>query len=115
MDAAFNTVNNLGLGITNLIILDGGGSFIFKANGTEVTGTFENRRINTIGVVTPTYSIYDVNRDGVVDGRDIACVMEYYMWRDTDPGWNDDVAKCDINGDGVIDIVDLVLVYANFD
>lgn len=47
---AYNTLNSLGLGITNAIMLDGGGSFILKRNGSEVAGTTENRRINTIGL-----------------------------------------------------------------
>jgi chromosome partitioning protein len=44
------TLGSMGLGITNAIALDGGGSFILKNNWTEVAGTAEDRRINTLGV-----------------------------------------------------------------
>ena len=43
-----NTLNNLGLGIQNAIMLDGGGSFIFKYSGTTRAETTENRQINNI-------------------------------------------------------------------
>lgn len=43
-----NTLNNLGLGIQNAIMLDGGGSFIFKYSGTPRAETTENRQINNI-------------------------------------------------------------------
>jgi hypothetical protein len=47
---AYNTLTSMGLGITNAIMLDGGGSFILKNNWTEVAGTSEDRMINTLGV-----------------------------------------------------------------
>ena len=43
-----NTLNDLGLGIQNAIMLDGGGSFIFKYDGTTRAETTENRKINNI-------------------------------------------------------------------
>lgn len=43
-----NTLNNLGLGIQNAIMLDGGGSFIFKYSGTPRAEITENRQINNI-------------------------------------------------------------------
>lgn len=37
-----------GMGFTDVIKLDGGGSYIFNVNGTPVSSTSENRRINSI-------------------------------------------------------------------
>ena len=51
------------------------------------------------------YSIYDTNRDGVVDQLDITRVQRYY-------GVYDPI--CDVNGDGTVDINDLILVLNNF-
>ena len=51
------------------------------------------------------YSRYDVNRDGVVNQLDITRVQRYY-------GEYDPI--CDVNGDGIVDINDLILVLNNF-
>ena len=59
------------------------------------------------------YPTFDVNQDGNVDGRDIAFAMDYYMMSTTSPGWGEIAARCDVSGDGRVDIVDLVLIYAN--
>ena len=59
------------------------------------------------------YSVYDLNRDDVVDLRDISVAMMYYMAQAGDANW--DTAKvADVNGDGVVDIEDLILIRANF-
>lgn len=51
MKCAFNSMcwALVALGIYDAIKLDGGGSFILK-NDTELQGTYENRRINNIGI-----------------------------------------------------------------
>ena len=78
------------------------------------------------------YSIYDVNRDGTVDLADVACAAFFYMAEDTDGDWEDKypfeifgtnpveylwVPPCqaDVNGDGVVDIEDMILIMENYD
>ena len=58
------------------------------------------------------HSPFDLNQDGTIDGRDIALAMNYYMLTDRDHGWDETAKRCDMNGDGKIDIIDLVLIYA---
>jgi hypothetical protein len=58
------------------------------------------------------FSIYDVNRDGVVDQLDLTMAQLYYMAKTGDANW--DIAKyADVNGDGVVDIEDLILILKN--
>ena len=57
------------------------------------------------------YSLYDVNRDGIVDLLDISAALDAFMAEPGDANWN---AACDVNGDGIIDTLDLVLIRANF-
>ena len=49
----------------------------------------------------------DVNDDGTVDDKDIAAVIRYILEGDSE-GFN--FAKADMNGDGVINVADIVLV-----
>jgi hypothetical protein len=59
--------------------------------------------------VGKSFSIYDVNRDGVVDQLDLTMAQLYYMAKVGDANW--DVAKyADVNGDGIVDIEDLILI-----
>ena len=78
--------------------------------------------INIIDV----FSIYDINKDGVVDELDLAILALYCGSRSSDVGWetyfavrdvrNDPIYAylCDINGDGMIDMLDLLELLANF-
>ena len=65
-------------------------------------------------VAAPQYSRFDVNLDGIVNGLDLAFLMEYYSMTNAHPGWDDIAERCDFNEDGRIDVIDLVLLYSNF-
>jgi len=58
------------------------------------------------------FSKYDVNRDGVVDQLDLTAAQLFFMAKEGDANWN--VAKfADVNGDGCVDIEDLILILKN--
>ena len=55
----------------------------------------------------------DVNNDGVVNILDLRTVATYFDVKQGDPLWSA-ASAYDLNGNGVIDIYDLVLIGANF-
>jgi hypothetical protein len=57
------------------------------------------------------HKLGDVNRDGVIDGKDLALVSKAYGSKPGDANWNPDA---DLNGDGVVDSYDLAIVTAHF-
>lgn len=63
---------------------------------------------------------YDLNGDGKVNQLDITIAQAFYQARSTDSDWNTPGANgaapsaCDVTGDGVVDIQDLIAVYLNF-
>lgn len=63
---------------------------------------------------------YDLNGDGKVDQLDITIAQAFYQARSTDSDWNTPGANgaapsaCDVTGDGVVDIQDLIAIYLNF-
>ena len=69
---------------------------------TFVTANLDDTRVTT----TIYVNIYDVNRDGVVDLLDITRAQRFY-------GTND--AICDVNGDGEVNIADLILILNHCD
>ena len=52
-----------------------------------------------------SYSIYDVNHDGIVDQLDLTRAQRFY-------GTDDKV--CDVNKDGEVNIGDLIMILNNF-
>ena len=60
---------------------------------------------------TITYSIYDVNEDGIVDQLDITRAQRAYGASDGDDNW---IARADVNHDGTVDINDLILILNNY-
>jgi len=70
---------------------------------------------------------YDLNKDGVVDLIDLGIMLLYVGFNENDPEWatlvkvNDrngigiTPKDCDVNGDGEIDMADLIELIANFD
>ena len=56
-------------------------------------------------------AVTDINRDGIVNMRDVAIVSRAYGSSAEDPIWNPDA---DLNRDGVIDISDVALVAYDF-
>lgn len=53
----------------------------------------------------------DINGDGKVTLEDLSIAMKYYMVDSTSEIWNR-AKKCDINGDSVIDLADLIAISA---
>ena len=51
------------------------------------------------------YSIYDVNRDGVVNQLDLTRAQRYY---------GTDDAVCDVDGSGEVNIADLILILNHY-
>lgn len=79
----------------------------------------------TTGAIDPdeihfTVANYDLNGDGKVDQLDITIAQAFYQTRSTDSDWNTPGANgaapsaCDVTGDGVVDIQDLIAIYLNF-
>lgn len=79
----------------------------------------------TTGAIDPdeirfTAANYDLNGDGKVDQLDITIAQAFYQARSTDSDWNTPGANgaapsaCDVTGDGVVDIQDLIAIYLNF-
>ena len=64
--------------------------------------------------IIPYYSIYDVNRDGVVNQLDLTLAQFYYLAEYGDENW-EEAEKADVNGDGRVDIEDLILILNNID
>ena len=59
------------------------------------------------------YSPYDLNKDGTIDLNDITWAMQYLLATPADPDWS--IAQaCDYNSDGLIDMLDLLLILANY-
>ena len=65
----------------------------------------------TTVTTTIAYSVYDVNEDGVVDQLDITRAQRAYGAAKGDANWN---ARADINGDGMVDINDLILILNHY-
>ena len=75
--------------------------------------SYEEGDMVAVTTIEKWYSIYDLNKDGVVDLLDISGAMMHYMAEYGDADW--DIAKfADVNNDGVIDIEDIILIRANF-
>ena len=60
---------------------------------------------NATATTQVTYSIYDVNRDGVVNQLDVTRAQRFY---------GTDNAVCDVNGDGEVNIADLILILNHY-
>jgi hypothetical protein len=63
-------------------------------------------------VIGQYFSRYDVNRDGVVDQLDLTAAQLFFMAKEGDANWNTAKAA-DVNGDGRVDIEDLILILKN--
>ncbi|MCL1810534.1 MAG: dockerin type I domain-containing protein, partial [Clostridiales bacterium] len=72
------------------------------------------------------FSKYDLNRDAKVDALDLGIMLLYCGFKSVDPEWgslvkvNDSKGKpvtakmCDVNGDGVVDMLDLIDLFINY-
>ena len=89
------------------------------ASGAETVAVF------ALGTIDQ-FSKYDLNKDSAVDLVDLGVMLLYVGYTKDDPEW-DTLVKvigkkgngitpkdCDINGDGEVDMADLVELIANF-
>ena len=89
----------------------------WDSNGKAIFGTTGSIDPNEVKFVATTY---DLNGDGKVDQLDITVAQAAYQARSTERDWNRPGANgvapsaCDVTGDGVVDIQDLIAIYLNF-
>lgn len=89
----------------------------WDSDGKAVFGTTGSIDPNEVKFVATTY---DLNGDGKVDQLDITVAQAAYQARPTESDWNTPGANgvapsaCDVTGDGVVDIQDLIAIYLNF-
>lgn len=95
-----------------------GTSLGIKLIGVTVTGFDENGQAVTLrsNIKTPFLSIavregnsYDVNKDGTVDQLDITTCQRWYQAKSGDSDWSN-ASVCDVNGDDIVDIEDLICI-----
>lgn len=53
----------------------------------------------------------DVNRDGIIDDKDLALLQAAYGSTPGTPDWN---PNCDLNGDGKVDLYDGTIATSNY-
>ena len=86
-------------------------------DGKAIFGTTGSIDPDKVKFVATTY---DLNGDGKVDQLDITVAQAAYQARSTERDWNTPGANgvapsaCDVTGDGVVDIQDLIAIYLNF-
>ena len=89
----------------------------WDSNGKAVFGTTGSIDPDEVTFVATTY---DLNGDGKVDQLDITVAQAAYQARSAERDWNtpgtNGVAPsaCDVTGDSVVDIQDLIAIYLNF-
>lgn len=89
----------------------------WDSTGKAVYGTMGSIDPNEVKFVAATY---DLDGNGKVDQIDITVAQAAYQARSTDSDWNAPGANrvapsaCDVTGDGVVDIQDLIAIYLNF-
>lgn len=89
----------------------------WDSDGKAIFGTTGSIDPNEVKFVATTY---DLNGDGKVDQLDITVAQAAYQARPTESDWNRPGANgvapstCDVTGDGVVDIQDLIAIYLNF-
>lgn len=89
----------------------------WDSDGKAVFGTTGSIDPDEVKFVATTY---DLNGDGKVDQLDITVAQAAYQARSTENDWNRPGANgvalsaCDVTGDGVVDIQDLIAIYLNF-
>lgn len=89
----------------------------WDSDGKAIFGTTGSIDPNEVKFVAANY---DLSGDGKVDQLDITVAQAAYQARSTEGDWNRPGANgvapsaCDVNGDGVVDIQDLIAIYLNF-
>ena len=89
----------------------------WDSTGKAVYGTMGSIDPNEVKFVAATY---DLDGNGKVDQVDITVAQAAYQARSTEGDWDTPGANgvapsaCDVTGDGVVDIQDLIAIYLNF-
>lgn len=89
----------------------------WDSNGKAIFGTTGSIDPNEVKFVAANY---DLNGDGKVDQLDITVAQAAYQARSNEGDWDTPGANgvapsaCDVTGDGVVDIQDLIAIYLNF-
>lgn len=89
----------------------------WDSTGKAVYGTMGSIDPNEVKFVAATY---DLDGNGKVDQVDITVAQAAYQASSADSDWNTTGANgvapsaCDVTGDGVVDIQDLIAIYLNF-
>ena len=89
----------------------------WDSDGKAIFGTTGSIDPDEVKFVATTY---DLNGDDKVDQLDITVAQAAYQARSTERDWNTPGANgvapsaCDVTGDGVVDIQDLIAIYLNF-
>lgn len=105
----------------------GGTTPTLKITGVTISGWDSTGKAvyGTMGSIDPdevkfVATTYDLNGDGKVNQLDITVAQAAYQARSTENDWNRPGANgvvpstCDVTGDGVVDIQDLIAIYLNF-
>lgn len=88
----------------------------WDSDGKAIFGTTGSIDPDVVKFVATTY---DLSGDGKVDQLDITVAQAAYQARPTESDWNTPGANgvapsaCDVTGDGVVDIQDLIAIYLN--
>lgn len=89
----------------------------WDSTGKAVYGTMGSIDPDEVKFVAATY---DLNGDGNVNQLDITVAQAAYQARSTESDWSRPGANgvapsaCDVTGDGMVDIQDLIAIYLNF-
>lgn len=108
-------------------VTNGGDTPTLKITGVTLSGWDSDGKaiFGTTGSIDPdevkfVATTYDLNGDGKVDQLDITVAQAAYQARSTEGDWDTPGANgvapstCDVTGDGVVDIQDLIAIYLNF-
>ncbi|MBP3362021.1 MAG: S8 family serine peptidase [Clostridia bacterium] len=94
------------------------GEYGIRLTGVAVSGYDENGKAVyfTTSIASDSAKIavskqdrYDLNRDGVVDLLDITYCQKFYRMNSGLSGWAD-IAYCDLDGSGIIDVQDMIIL-----
>lgn len=105
----------------------GGTTPTLKITGVTISGWDSTGKAvyGTMGSIDPdkvkfVAATYDLDGNGKVNQLDITVAQAAYQARSTESDWNTPGANgvapsaCDVTGDGVVDIQDLIAIYLNF-
>ncbi|MCL1981878.1 MAG: dockerin type I domain-containing protein, partial [Clostridiales bacterium] len=93
---------------------------------TQYLATLIEEGVAATNIDQRTFSKYDLNRDNKVDALDLGIMLLYCGFAETAPGWNSLVkvndsrgkgvtaSMCDVNGDGIIDMLDLLDLFIHY-